>query len=57
MLKSEGVLHFQMKENLPNLFNPFPPSVPIWHRLAKLAILILESFIKKFPMIVETMNR
>ena len=28
-------------------FNPFPPSVPIWHRLAKLSILILEGIIKK----------
>ena len=27
--------------------NPFPPSVPIWHRLAKLSILILEGIIKK----------
>ena len=26
--------------------NPFPPSVPLWHRLAKLLILILEG-IKK----------
>ena len=29
------------------LLNPFPPSVPIWHRLAKLSILILEGIIKK----------
>ena len=28
-------------------FNPFPPSVPIWERLAKLSILILEGTIKK----------
>ena len=28
-------------------FNPFPPSVPIWHRLPKLSILILEGIIKK----------
>ena len=27
--------------------NPFPPSVPIWYRLAKLSILILEGIIKK----------
>ena len=27
--------------------NPFNPSVPIWHRLAKLSILILEGIIKK----------
>ena len=26
---------------------PFPPSVPIWHRLAKLSILMLEGIIKK----------
>ena len=39
------------------LFNPFPPSVPIWHRLAKLSILILEGIIKKFPMSVTTMSR
>ena len=29
------------------LINPFPPSVPIWHRLTKLSILILETIIKK----------
>ena len=29
------------------LLNPFPPSVPIWHRLTKLSILILEGIIKK----------
>ena len=34
---------------LTNLFNPFPPSVPIWHRLEKLSILILEGFIKTIP--------
>ena len=28
-------------------FNPFPPSMPIWHRLAKLSSLILEGIIKK----------
>ena len=28
-------------------FNPFPPSVPIWHRLAKHSILILEGITKK----------
>ena len=27
--------------------DPFPPSVPIWQRLAKLSILILEGTIKK----------
>ena len=30
-----------------NFFNPFPPSVPIWHRFAKSSILILEGIIKK----------
>ena len=29
------------------ILNPFPPSVPIWHRLAKHSILILEGIIKK----------
>ena len=29
------------------VINPFPPSVPIWQRLAKLSILILEGTIKK----------
>ena len=29
------------------IFNPFPPSVPIWQRLAKLSILILKVTIKK----------
>ena len=38
-------------------FNPFPPSVPIWHRLAKLSILILKGIIKKIPMSVATMSR
>ena len=28
-------------------FNPFPPSVPIWQRLAKLSISILEGTIRK----------
>ena len=27
--------------------NPFPPSVPVWHRLVKLSILIVEGIIKK----------
>ena len=30
-----------------DFFNPFPPSVTIWHRLEKLSILILEGIIKK----------
>ena len=29
--------------------NPFPPSVPIWHRLAKLSTIILEGMFKKNP--------
>ena len=29
------------------VLNPFPPSVPIWQRLAKLSILILEGTIQK----------
>ena len=28
-------------------YNPFPPSVPIWHRLAKFFILILDGIVKK----------
>ena len=40
------------------LFIPFPPSVPLWHRLAKHSILILEGIIKKkIPMSVATMSR
>ena len=34
------------KSNAINI-NPFPPSVPIWQRLAKLSIFILEGTIKK----------
>ena len=37
--------------------NPFPPSVPIRHRLAKHYILILEGIVKKFSMSVATMSR
>ena len=37
--------------------NPFPSSVRIWHRLAKLSILILEGIIKKIPISVATMSR
>ena len=29
------------------MLNPSPPSVPIWHRLAKHSILILEGIINK----------
>ena len=35
------------KIKIYKLFNPFPPSVPVWHRLAKHSILILERIIKK----------
>ena len=31
----------------PTMINHFPPSVPVWQRLAKLSILILEGTIKK----------
>ena len=44
--KKTSVL-FHRDKRTPALFNPFPPSVPIWHRLAKLSILILEGTIKK----------
>ena len=30
-----------------HFFKPFPPSLSIWNRLAKLSILILEGIIKK----------
>ena len=39
------------------IYNPFPHSVPIWHRLAKLSILILEGIMQKIPMSVATMSR
>ena len=38
-------------------FNPFPPSVLIRPRLAKLSILILEGIIKKISYSVATMSR
>ena len=38
------------------IVNPFPPSVPIWHRLVKLSILIYEGIIKKISMSFATMN-
>ena len=37
------------RETKRRKLNPFPPSVPIWHRSAKHSILILEGIIKKFP--------
>ena len=37
----------ELSYTIVHFFNPFPPSVPIWHRLAKLSILILEGIIKK----------
>ena len=40
-------LHGDGRKNCRGDFNPFPPSVPIWQRLAKLSILILEGTIKK----------
>ena len=42
----------ERKWKFTNLFNPFPSSVPIWHRLAKHSILILEGIIKKIPISV-----
>ena len=44
ILKSESWFNFDFTSSY---INPFPPSVPIWHRLAKLSILILEGIIKK----------
>ena len=39
---------FKENENLQVcMFTPFPPSVLIWQRLAKLSILILKGIIKK----------
>ena len=35
------------KWEFTNMFAPFPPSVSIWHRLAKLSIIILERIIQK----------
>ena len=35
------------KMRIYTFFNPFPPSVPIWHRSAKLSILILKGISKK----------
>ena len=39
------------------LFNPFPPSMPKWHRLANILILFEEGIIKKFLLSVATMSR
>ena len=36
-----------MKWKFTNLFYPLLPSVSIWHRLAKLSILILEGIVEK----------
>ena len=36
-----------MKIQKFDFINPFSPSVPIWNRLAKLSILILEGIIRK----------
>ena len=35
--------------SVKSVFDTFPPSVPLWHRLAKFSILILEGIIKKIP--------
>ena len=55
---SDGTLRLCQRSQLtlPPL-NSFPPSVPIWHRLAKLSILILEGIIKKISMSAATMSR
>ena len=37
----------QLNHETPNYINPLLPSVSIWHRLAKLSILILEGIIEK----------
>ena len=42
----KGSLTFIFR-SLNILFNSFPSSVPIWHRLAKHSILILEGIMKK----------
>ena len=42
--------HFLCPTRLVWAFNPLPPSVPIWHRLAKLSILILERIINFFSL-------
>ena len=47
---------YQTKITHVGLVNPLTPSVPIWHCLAKLSILILEGIIKKFPVSVATMS-
>ena len=39
----------ESKSKVTTFGNPFPPSLPIWHSLAKLSILILEGIIKKIP--------
>ena len=43
----DSVLCTLFIHKLGTIFIPFPPSVPIWQRLAKLSILILEGTIKK----------
>ena len=40
-------LQFKKKIEVQGIFNPFPPSAPIWDRLGKLSILILEGITKK----------
>ena len=36
-----------LRITLNKVINPFPSSVPLWHRLAKISILILEGIIEK----------
>ena len=45
--QKRGSDHYERDFYMNCYFNPFPHSVPIWQRLAKLSILILEGTIKK----------
>ena len=47
MTERKSLLFLTKRNYFDSSLNPFPPSVPIWQRLAKLSILILEGTIKK----------
>ena len=47
MLHEGKIQSFQTPGLTCEKLNPFPSTVPIWHRSAKLSILILEGIIKK----------
>ena len=47
-LNERSIRHQWKSTKIGSLINPTSPSVSIWHRLAKLSILILEGIIKKF---------